>query len=342
LKILLTGANGFVGSHILDTLLERGHRVSVLLRKNADTTFIAHHLESSPEKLKNSKSSPSNPRLSIFRGSIDDPPSIEAGLEGVTHVIHCAGRTKACDVKEFYQTNQQGTRNVVDAVNTRNGQIQRLLHISSLAVTGPGTASAPATEASFPRPVSHYGKSKLAAENEVIQHCKTDWTMLRPPAVYGPRDRGFLPLFEAVNSHLLPRTNAGQSLSLVYVKDLAGAVGTVLLHPVASRRAYFAAAPEIVTARQMADEIARLLGTWTVPVPLPSLALWPLCLGQDILSRLTGQPRLLNLQKFAELRAPGWVCDSKRLRNEIGFTCGTALRRGLAETLTWYQTHHWL
>jgi nucleoside-diphosphate-sugar epimerase len=334
LKILLTGANGFVGSHVLDALVQGGLRVSLLLRRTSDTAFIDHHLKTADRRHEG--------QVSVSIGSIEDPASLPPALEGVSHVIHCAGRTKACDVQEFYATNQHGTRNIINAINARDGQVQRLLHVSSLAVTGPGTAASPATENSPSRPVSHYGRSKLAAEGEVLEKCKTDWVIVRPPAVYGPRDRGFLPMFQAVKSHLMPRTNASQQLSLVYVKDLAKAIAGVLPHPAASGRTYFAAAPEIVTARQMAEEIARCLGTWTVPVPLPAIALWPMCLGQELISRMTKKPRLLNLQKYAELRAPGWVCDSSRLAAETGFSCHTDLRAGVEETLAWYRDHHWL
>ena len=352
MKVLVTGANGFVGSHILDVLLERGLPVRILLRKSCDTSFIARHLESGRRagfsqvgfsRRENQLSQPSpSPLLTTVEGSIDDPASLNSALDGVTHVIHCAGRTKACRPEEFYKTNHQGTRNIVEAVNAHAGHIQRLLHISSLAVVGPGTPEQPAREDSPARPVSHYGKSKLAGENEVTQHCRADYAIIRPPAVYGPRDYGFLPLFKAVRNHLLPRTNSRQALSLVYVRDLAEAAAQVLLHPAATRRAYFAASPEIVTARQMSDAIASNLGAWTIPIPLPALALWPVCLAQELVSKISGRPTLLNLQKYAELRAPGWVCDPSKLRNEIGYACPTDLRHGVANTLTWYQNHHWL
>jgi nucleoside-diphosphate-sugar epimerase len=326
LKVLLTGATGFVGSHILDNLAGQGIRCAALLRPSSDKAFL-----------------PSDPAaFEIRRGSIDNVQSLTTALEGITHVIHCAGRTSACRSQEFFETNHIGTRNVVEAVNARNGQVRRLVHISSLAATGPGTPDAPSTESSVCRPVSHYGRSKLAAEHEVLKRCKTDWSIIRPPAVYGPRDNGFLPLFKAVGSHLLPRTNSSQALSLVFVEDLAQAVTAVLKSPAASRKIYFAACPEIVTARQMAACIAARMKTWTVPVPLPALGLWPLCAAQEVYARITGRPRMLNLQKFAELSAPGWVCDSTLLAREIGCVCQTRLETGVARTLDWYLQNDWL
>jgi nucleoside-diphosphate-sugar epimerase len=280
--------------------------------------------------------------MEIRTGSIGQVQSLNSALGGITHVVHCAGCTKASRRAQFYEINQIGTRNVVSAVNSRGGQIQRLLHISSLAVTGPATPDKPAREEDPPHPISEYGKSKLAAELEIRDHCRVPFTILRPPAVYGPRDQEFLPMFEAVWRHIRPQPSARQSLSLVYVPDLAEAVAACLEHPAAVAKTYFVAHQEITTARLMADEIAAQLGRWTVPLPLPPALLWPVCMSQEIISRLTGKAMLLNLQKFAELRAPGWVCDATRIAREIGARCETTLQKGIGGTVKWYRLNGWL
>ena len=263
-------------------------------------------------------------------------------MAGITHVIHCAGATRASRVAGLYEVNQAGTRNVVNAVNGQQGQIQRLVHISSLAAAGPAQPEKPAREQDPPRPVSEYGKSKLAGEQEVRVHCRTEHVILRPSAVYGPRDAEFLRLFQAAKWHLLARLGGGQTLSLVFVRDLAEAVATCLDHPAAASKTYFVAAREVVTARRMAEEVAAQMKVWTLPLPVPLALLWLMCLAQEIKSRLTGNPNVLSLQKFAELRAPGWVCDPTLLERETGYACPTTLKTGVAETLSWYRQQHWL
>ena len=263
-------------------------------------------------------------------------------MAGITHVIHCAGATRASRVAGFYEVNEGGTRNVVNAVNGQKGQVQRMVHISSLAAAGPALPDAPAREEAPPHPVSEYGKSKLAGELEVRNHCRAEYVILRPSAVYGPRDAEFLRLFKAVRNHVLPKPGGGQTLSLVFVKDLAEAVATCLGHPAAAGKTYFVASREVVTARRMAEEIAVQMNVWTVPLPLPTALLWPICLAQEVMSRLTGKPSVLSLQKFAELRAPGWVCDPTRLERETGCVCSTTLKPGIAAALAWYQQQHWL
>ena len=326
MKVLITGATGFVGSHIADSLIARGIATAVLLRPASNRRFIEPHL----------------PLLDVRIGSITDPHSLGPALRDITHVIHCAGCTKALQVSEFHEINRAGTRHIVEAINREQGRIQRLVHISSLAAGGPAPQDKPAREEDAPRPVSEYGKSKLGGEQEAGR-CKSDCVVLRPPAVFGPRDDGFLSLFKAVKAHILPHLGSSRlALSFVFAKDLAEATVTCLTHPAAVGKTFYVASPAIIRAHALADEIAMQMNVWTLPLALPAAALWPVCLLQETVSRLTGKPAVLDRQKHAELRAPGWVCDPARLRQELGFVCATPLNTGIAETLAWYRQQGWL
>jgi dihydroflavonol-4-reductase len=326
LKVLLTGASGFVGSHILDSLRQRGLATTLLLRPGCDRQFIQSHLS----------------EVEVRPGSIGDPESLRQAMAGVTHVIHCAGAIKASRVAEFYEVNQAGTRNVVEAVNARGGQVRRLVHISSLAVAGPAVREKPAREDDPPAPVSEYGKSKLAGELEVRNRCRAGFVILRPPGVYGPRDVQWLHLFRTVKKHLLPKPTTAQVYSLAFVRDLAEVVVGCLDHPAASGRTYFVASREAASGGEIAAEVAAQMEVWTLPVPMPNALWWPICLARELWSRLTGKSNVLSLQKLAELRASGWVCDPTKLGRETGYTCTTTLKAGIAETLAWYRQHHWL
>ncbi len=325
MKVLLTGANGFVGSHILDLLRARGVPTAVLLRPTSNRRFIAAH----------------GADLDVRLGSIDDPASLATALDGVTHVLHCAGCTKALRLSDFDRINHLGTRQVVDAVNQVGARLQRFVYVSSLAAAGPAGPGAPARESDPPHPVSTYGRSKLAGEREVQDACRTEHVILRPAAVYGPRDVEFLRMFRAIGRHLGPRPRR-QPLSLTFVKDFAAVAVAALTHPAAAGKLYHVASPEIVTARAFADEVAAQMKTWMLPLPLPAAALGPLCWLQDGLSRITRRPSVLSRQKISELRAPGWVCDASRLQQDLGIVCATRLQPGIAETLAWYRQEGWL
>ena len=327
MKVLLTGANGFVGSHILDCLCARGVPTAILLRPGSNRDFVQPHL----------------PDVEVHLGSVTDPATLPAALREVTHVIHCAGRTKARRLDEFRETNQVGTRHVIEAVNQQAERVQRLVHLSSLAASQPATPEAPAREESPSRPVTVYGQSKLAAEAEIRNRCEAESVILRPAAVYGPRDSDFLQLFKAVQAGFCPRFAGGrQALSLVFVKDLAAVAVACLTHPAAAGGTYNVAAPEVVTAGELAGEIARQMGRRPFSPSLPTALLWPVCLAQEALSALTGKPGILSRQKLPELRAPGWVCDTHRLQAELGLNCPTSCRAGVAETLAWYREQGWL
>jgi nucleoside-diphosphate-sugar epimerase len=325
LKVLVTGATGFVGSHILDVLRARTIPTAILLRSTSNTRFIGSEA----------------PYFERSAGSVLEQSTLDKALEGITHVIHCAGCTKASRYREYYEVNHIGTRNVVQAIN-RASSVQRLVHISSLAVTGPATPENPAREDTPLRPISEYGKSKLAGEREVLEHCRVSCTILRPPAVYGPRDTGFLSMFRAVKSHVLPRPNKRQALSVVFARDLAEAIVTCLDMPIASGKVYLVASREVTTGRQIADQIAAQMKVHTMPLPLPAVLLWFVCLTQEIFSRISGRATLLNMQKYAELRAPGWVCDPSLWEREIGTRCATTLENGIAQTLEWYRREQWV
>jgi nucleoside-diphosphate-sugar epimerase len=325
LKVLLTGANGFVGSHVLDSLRTRGIPTTLLLRPSCDKGFIQEHLGT----------------VEVLGGSITKPDSLRPAMEGVTHVIHCAGLTRARNEAEFLSVNRDGTRNVVEAANAQQG-IQRIVHVSSLAAAGPAAATCPAREQDPARPVSQYGRSKLAGETELRERCRTDFVVIRPPAVYGPRDKAFLSLFKAVQNHLLPQPSARQALSLVYVKDLAEVIVNCLLLPAAAKATYFVAAPEITSGRALAREIAEQIGHWTIPCPTPPAVFLPLCLLNEAWSRVMGKASMLNLQKFAELRAPGWVCDPSLLKRQTGLECRTTMKEGVSRSLAWYRRETWL
>jgi nucleoside-diphosphate-sugar epimerase len=325
MKVLLTGASGFVGSHILDSLCAQGISTALLIRPTSNRRFLQEHLDA----------------VEVRIGSITEPDSLSRAMSGITHVIHCAGCTRALREADFDEINHVGTRNVIAALNG-SPSVRRLVHISSLAAAGPATPAKPARELDAPSPISVYGRSKLAGELEVRSLSRPDFTILRPPAVYGPRDDGFLSIFKAVKFHLSPRTNATQALSMVFVRDLAETVVSCLDHPEAIGKIYFVSSREIVTGRLMAKEIAGLMQQWTLPLPMPTLLLWPVCLFEQMRSRLMGKPRLLSLQKFVELRAPGWVCDPGLLERETGCRCKTPLKAGVSETLSWYRQHGWL
>ncbi len=327
MKILLTGATGFVGSHILDRLRAEGVPTLLLLRRSSDPRFIAEHL----------------PHVEIRYGSLDDLPALREALVGATHVLHCAGATKAPSAEGLFAVNQIGTRNLVQAVNESATPVQRLVHLSSLAAGRFGTRAAPAREDDPSEPLSEYGRSKRAGERVVLTGCRCEFVVLRPCAVYGPRDAEFLRLFKAARAHVMPVFGGGrQELSLVFAPDLAATAVRALTGAGIAGRILNVACAEVVTAGELAATIARLLGGRMLRLSLPAGVLKLVCALAGAGARLTGKATVLAHGKYRELTAPGWVCDTTRLQSAMGPLCPTRLADGLPATLAWYRQHGWL
>jgi len=327
MRIFLTGASGFVGSHVLDSLLDAGHEVAVLLRRTSNTRFISRHLA----------------QVSVHYGSLGDQKVLKTAMTGCDAAVHCAGLIKALDATEFFRVNQSGTRCVVLAANASRDSLRHLIYISSLAVSGPGVPGRPAEEDPEPRPVTVYGESKRLGEIEIRQGSRVPWTILRPAAVYGPRDQEFLPVFQNIKRRFMPLlSGAKRRLNMIYGPDVAAAVLCSLAADQAAGKTYHLAAQPPCTDEEFMEEIARSLDVRPFRVRIPRAGLYLACAIQEFKSTLTGRPSLLCRQKMPELLAPGWVCDTDKILRELGFAAPTSLKEGVARTAKWYQREGWL
>jgi 2-alkyl-3-oxoalkanoate reductase len=325
-RVLVTGASGFVGGHVVQALRARGLAVRCLVRPTSRTEFIR----------------PSPSELAV--GDIMDPQSLTAALDSVDAVVHCAGSTRAPARRDYFQINEQGTRNVLTACGRRGGRIAKIVHISSLAAIGPSLDGLPVTEESSPHPVNYYGESKLAAQRLAVSSMgKMPIAIVIPPAVYGPGDHGFLPYFKLVARGivLLPGKEV-RYLSLIYSRDLAEAVVDVLCSERTVGRAYFVEDGCAHTWASVAEAIGRALSrqprSISLPVPVFRGIGW---LG-DFGAAISGKPWLISSQKIRELLQPAWLCSSQQLRDELAFRPQFPLECGIRETLAWYREHRWL
>jgi nucleoside-diphosphate-sugar epimerase len=326
-KILLTGANGFVGSHVLDAVLAAGHEAAITLRRTSQTRFIERHLAG----------------VQVHYAPLGDPQALDAAVGGAEVVLHCAAKTKAVRAREYFTVNAEGTRRLVEACNAHAGTVRQLVHISSLAVSGPGTPAQPAREEAPPAPVSAYGRSKAEGEEFVRTACRVPYTVLRPAAVYGPRDTDFFLLFKAVRSGVVPLVDGGrQPVSLAFARDVAAGVLAAVGREAGYGRVYHLAHPVPWTQRALLGRIARAMGVEPRRLPVPGPLLFAACLGRDLYARITGEASIMNLTKVPEYTAPGWVCATDAAREDLGFVPTTELDEGIRRTLGWYQDQGWL
>ncbi len=326
MNVFLTGATGFVGSHLAEALLADGHQVRALLRTTSNLQWIT------------------DLKLDCFYGNIFDPQQLAAGLKDVDTVIHVAGLTKALHNSDYYRVNFEGTKSLIDAIILNRLPVKRFVYISSQAAAGPSDSMEPRTEADPPKPVSEYGKSKLKAEEYVLS--KRDLlpvTIIRPPAVYGPRDTDIYRFFKTVRMGIIPKwQNRDKYLSFIYVKDLVRAIILAASHAKAINKIYFVAEPRPHSWDEVAYEALNFFKKQAIHVPIPLVLVKGIAFFSEQWSKIAKKPSIINQQKVAELLPDFWICSPQKIKNDLGFEAPTPLHSGVPLTLKWYANQGWL
>jgi dihydroflavonol-4-reductase len=322
MKALVTGGTGFVGGHLVEALVRGGHEVSVLARSPGKVTPLV------------------NLGASVVRGHLHDTAALNQAVEGQDIVYHVAGVVAARNEAEFLHANCDGTRNMVAAAE--RGRTTRFVLVSSLAAGGPAPKGAPLTGREPPRPVTAYGRSKLAAE-QVVTSSSVRWSIVRPPIVYGPRDREVLKVFRLVRLRIAPVFGDGaQELSAVHATDLAEALVAVGMSPTTAGSVYIPCHPEIFTSAELGSTIAATMGHSVTTVRIPAWAGRALLSVTERASRIARQPTILTTDKANEFFQPAWTGNPESLTRDTGWRARYDLARGLAETYAWYRRAGWL
>ena len=323
--ILVTGATGFIGGHLVERLLLRRERVRVLARKPG-SVFDKMPIE-------------------VVRGDLTSGDGLARALEGVDTVLHLAGVTKALTIADYYTGNVRGTENLARAIaglNAKAARPVRTVHVSSLAAVGPSPDGAPVTEDAEPHPVAQYGKSKLEGER-MLRSILPDAVIVRPPAVYGPRDTDIFEILKSVNQGLVMQIAGGERyFSVIYVTDLVDGIIAAAREPKAVGRAYFLAHPRIASWSELIGIAARIMGRKPRIIMVPPSAANAVAYCAELWARLIRKPGIVSRDKVAELQCTNWVCDNRRAKQELGFTATTDINDGLAAALAWYREAGWL
>jgi len=310
--ILVTGGSGFIGGHLVEALCCRGERVRCLLRRKPQRQLPA--------------------QAEIVFGEL----GAEDVLDGVDTVIHLAGVTKALAVDDYYVGNVRATEKLARAVAARG---IRLVHVSSLAAVGPSSDGTPVREDDEPRPVTHYGKSKLEGER-IVRRLVPDAVIVRPPVVYGPRDTDVLRILKPLTQGIALQIGGGERwFSAIYVGDL---VEGLIAASSASGGTYFLANGTPVSWSGLCEVTARIVGRNARVLRVPSSLAYAAGFGAEMWARLTGKPGIISREKVTEAQCTNWTCDTRRAAAEMGFEAGTSLDAGLALTLAWYREAGWL
>ena len=324
--VLVTGGTGFVGSHLVERLVELGFQVRCLVRRSSSLRYLPIAA------------------VELCHGDLTTGSGVKEALEGVETVFHVAGVTKANSSAEYYRGNVTATECLLRACEESAEPLRRFVHVSSLAAVGPSPDAGLLPEDAEPRPLTHYGESKLAAERAVrASRLASSAVIVRPPVVYGPRDTDVYQVFRGISKGLMLRIGRQESLvSLIYVKDLADALVAAAASPRAPGETFFAANPEPVSWTEFGAIAASLMGRKVRTVAIPAGMAYALGWCAEVASRLRRKPGIVSREKVREARCRYWTCDTRRARDELGFSTRRSLREGMSETLLWYKDSGWL
>ena len=324
MRVFLTGATGFVGGHLVDRLLARGDQVTALVRSPARAAGLAAR------------------GVRLVPGDLHDLPALHAAVGRADVVLHVAALTGAVDEREFLTANRDGTANVLTAAMAAPAR-PRLVYVSSMAAGGPARRGHPKVDASDDRPVTMYGRSKLAGER-VLRDSGHPWVILRPPTVYGPRDRdNLLTVFKAARAGFAPVFGDGSmELSAIHVADLAEACVVAASAEGVVGGTFYVNHAEVVTGADLVRRIGATMGRQVRLVGVPE---W---LARGILTVTGGTAALfqrktiLRADKANEFYQEAWTGDSTPFTARTGWQATRDLTRGLAETYAFYRESGWL
>jgi nucleoside-diphosphate-sugar epimerase len=319
-RVLVTGATGFVGGNLVEMLLKRNCSVTCLVRNSGKARML-------------DKSG-----IRLVQGDLNNPEALREAVRGVDIIFHIAAAIKAANRQQYIEANQNGTRRLLEAAAEVNPSLVRFVHLSSLSAAGPSKNGHALNETEEAIPISWYGESKLKSEQEVLRFSNI-WpvTILRPSAVYGPRDMETLLIFRMIKrGWMFTPGKLSRHFSLIHVNDLSEACIKASETDTPTGEIFFISRPEAYRWEDIGEAIAQALKKHYVHISLPQWTAMAAGIAGDFWTHITGRVSMINSQKTKELLQPSWLCDSSKACACLGFTPAIDLTSGIRKTSDWY------
>lgn len=331
MKILITGASGFIGSFIVEEALKQGFETWAAVRKSSSKEYLQDE------------------RIHFIELNLSSKAQLIEQLRPhqFDYVVHAAGVTKCLNKADFRHINTEGTRNLVDALLDLQMPLKRFVFLSSLSVFGAIKEQLPYDEIredDTPKPNTEYGRSKLEAEKYIDSiGSRLPYTILRPTGVYGPREKDYFMMAKSIKQHIdFAVGYQRQDITFVYVTDVVQAVFLALEKGETGRK-YFLSDGQVYQSTTFSDLIHEELGRpWWLRITAPVWVLRIVTFFGEYIGHMTGKVTALNNDKYNILRQRNWRCDIEPARRELGFEPKIQLKEGVKTTIRWYKDHKWL
>jgi dihydroflavonol-4-reductase len=326
MKVLITGGSGFIGSHLVDSMLEKGYDVRCLVRKSSNLRWLK------------------DPKIELVNGGFFDESALKKAVTGVDYVYHVAGAVLSKSKKGFYISNHLATKNLIESCLKYNSSLKRFLFVSSLTVCGPNIDGEPHTEETPCKPITTYGKSKLEAEKEVLSHGnEIPVTVVRAPAIYGPRDEAIYQYFQAVNKGLVSLIGFSKKhISLVHSGDLVRGIILAGESDKSISQIYFISSEGWYSWSELTNVMKKTIGRKTITVKLPHFLVYSAAAASQFIGYFTPKGAVFNIEKARDFTQKYWICDITKAKNELGYNQQISLEDGIKDTIDWYKKNGWL
>lgn len=331
MKILITGASGFIGSFIVEEALRQGFETWAAVRKSSSREWLQDE------------------RIKFIELSLNSKEQLVEQLrsKNFDYVVHAAGVTKCLNRQDFRRINTEGTKNLAEALIELQMPLKRFVYLSSLSIFGAIKEEQPyedIRENDTPKPNTEYGRSKLEAEKILDSLCsRIPYIILRPTGVYGPREKDYFVMAKSIKQHTdFAVGYKRQDITFVYVTDVVQAVFLALNHGDNGRR-YFLSDGKVYQSTTFSNLIREELGRpWWIRITAPVWVLRVITFFGEYISRMTGKVSVLNNDKFNILKQRNWRCDIQSAIDELGYQPKVTLEEGVRRTIKWYKENGWI
>lgn len=323
---VVTGASGFVGSHIVDKLLAEGHQVRCILRGSSSKRW----LENKP--------------VEIYDCGLFDKEALKKILKDADYLFHIAGVVKAKDEEGYFKGNVETTRVLLDVLCEVNPGIQRVIIVSSLTACGPSLDGKPVTEKTPEHPITRYGKSKYAQEQLAKKYMdKLPITLIRPPAVFGERDTEIYLFFKTYKQGLMGLIGFNKKkLSLVHVDDLVNGIWLSSISENAIGQTYFIGTEKYYNWEQIGEVSHQAIGKKAFTIKVPHFLVYTVAAVAQFFAMFSSKAATFNLEKARDFVQEAWTCDVSKAVRDLGYHQTVSLEEGIKRTVDWYRAMKWL
>jgi len=321
MRALITGANGFIGSHLAAFLIDQGFTVRCLVRQGSDLRWLKA-LD-----------------VQFVFGDIRNRETLTQAVTGVDYVFHLAAVIRAHDWQTYNETNHMGTKNLIEKCAEHNPQVKRFVYISSISAAGCSGAVKPLREEDECRPNNDYGKTKLLGEEVVrsFSHAIPS-VIIRPPNVYGPREKEFYSIVSVIEKRIKPLFGNGEKqTTLCYVDDLVRGMFLAARSEKSIGETYYITDGSTYSYKEITDEIAKALGVSNFIVPLHHYALIPIVSLMQLYTRISHSASFLTLSRLDHLRKNYFLYSGEKAVRELGFRPTMSLCDGIRRSIVWYR-----